>query len=91
MEMAAPDFVEPEICETDDAMLEREELELAALVPVAAASIAEPIPTPAPAPAPSLGAALIARGVVSKPPSAASDLLAPIRRMSQAERIALFS
>ncbi len=40
---------------------------------------------------PSLGAALIANGVISNPNAPASDPLAPIRRMSQAEKIAFFS
>lgn len=40
---------------------------------------------------PSLGAALIASGLVPHPGASAADPLAPIRRMSQAERIALFS
>jgi hypothetical protein len=40
---------------------------------------------------PSLGSSLIASGIVRRPHSAASDPLAPIRRMSQAEKIALFS
>jgi hypothetical protein len=40
---------------------------------------------------PSLGATLIANGIVRRPHAVASDPLAPIRRMSQAEKIALFS
>jgi hypothetical protein len=55
----------------------------------------QPPPAAAPAPAPamevSLGATLIASGVVRKPVLAANDPLAPIRRMSQAEKIAFFS
>lgn len=39
---------------------------------------------------PSLGASLISRGILSRPASA-TDPLAPIRRMSQAEKIAFFS
>jgi hypothetical protein len=39
----------------------------------------------------SLGSSLIASGIVTKPFASASDPLAPIRRMSQAEKIALFS
>jgi hypothetical protein len=39
----------------------------------------------------SLGSSLIASGIVTKPAALASDPLAPIRRMSQAEKIALFS
>ena len=40
---------------------------------------------------PSLGAAIIAEGIVPRPQLPASDPLAPIRRMSQAEKIAFFS
>lgn len=40
---------------------------------------------------PSLGAALISSGVVTDPRAPAPDPLAPIRRMSQAEKIAFFS
>jgi hypothetical protein len=40
---------------------------------------------------PSLGATLIANGIVRRRNQLASDPLAPIRRMSQAEKIALFS
>jgi hypothetical protein len=39
----------------------------------------------------SLGSAIIASGIVKKPAAAANDPLAPIRRMSQAEKIAFFS
>ncbi|MDP1585424.1 MAG: hypothetical protein Q8M18_18550 [Bradyrhizobium sp.] len=40
---------------------------------------------------PSLGASLISRGILSRPQPASADPLAPIRRMSQAEKIAFFS
>lgn len=39
----------------------------------------------------SLGASLIASGIVAKPVAPRSDPLAPIRRMSQAEKVAFFS
>jgi hypothetical protein len=39
----------------------------------------------------SLGSTLIASGILKKPTSPANDPLAPIRRMSQAEKIAFFS
>jgi hypothetical protein len=42
-------------------------------------------------PEPSLGSSLIANGIVRRPLASASDPLAPIRRMSQAEKIAFFS
>ena len=54
-----------------------------------------PPPAAAPAPVPavemSLGSSLIASGMLRKPVTAANDPLAPIRRMSQAEKIAFFS
>jgi hypothetical protein len=39
----------------------------------------------------SIGSAVIASGILKKPNVAANDPLAPIRRMSQAEKIAFFS
>jgi hypothetical protein len=39
----------------------------------------------------SLGSSLIANGIVRRPHASGPDPLAPIRRMSQAEKIALFS
>ena len=57
----------------------------------------EPVPAPAPLPAPappmgmSLGSTIIASGMLRKPAASANDPLAPIRRMSQAEKIAFFS
>jgi hypothetical protein len=62
--------------------------------------VVQPPPPPAAAPVPpvpvpavevSLGSTLIASGMVRKPITAANDPLAPIRRMSQAEKIAFFS
>ena len=56
-----------------------------------------PVPAPAPTPAPaaptemSLGSTIIASGMLRKPVNPANDPLAPIRRMSQAEKIAFFS
>jgi chemotaxis protein histidine kinase CheA len=47
--------------------------------------------SPEPAPEPSLGSTLIASGFLRKPHASHSDPLAPIRRMSQAEKIAFFS
>ena len=40
---------------------------------------------------PSLGATILATGLVTRPKTAATDPLAPIRRMTQAEKIAFFS
>lgn len=60
----------------------------------AATSSAAPtatLPMPSPMPEPSLGATILASGIVQKPRPAANDALAPIRRMTQAEKIAFFS
>jgi hypothetical protein len=46
---------------------------------------------PEPIVGPSLGSTLIASGILRKPSAPANDPLAPIRRMSQAEKIAFFS
>lgn len=59
--------------------------------PQAAQAAPLPGPTPAPHPEPSLGATIIASGILQKPRAAANDPLAPIRRMTQAEKIAFFS
>jgi hypothetical protein len=48
-------------------------------------------PTIQPSDQPSLGSSLIANGMVRKPNASPADPLAPIRRMSQAEKIAFFS
>ncbi|MGY8711468.1 hypothetical protein RAD16_37530 [Bradyrhizobium sp. 18BD] len=55
------------------------------------ATLPMPSPLPASAPAPSLGATILASGMLQKPRAAANDPLAPIRRMTQAEKIAFFS
>jgi hypothetical protein len=47
-------------------------------------------PSVEPSPEPSLGSSLVASGIVQRPRTA-SDPLAPIRRLSQVEKIALFS
>ncbi len=66
---------------------------LAAPEPPAAQASLQPSLEPAPKPVvePSLGSSLLASGLLHKPKHAASDPLAPIRRMSQAEKVALFS
>jgi hypothetical protein len=66
---------------------------LAAPEPPAAQASLQPALDPAPKPVvePSLGSSLLASGLLHKPKHAASDPLAPIRRMSQAEKVALFS
>jgi len=55
------------------------------------AALAAVPPAPAPAVEMSLGSSLIASGMLRKEVTAANDPLAPIRRMSQAEKIAFFS
>ena len=56
-----------------------------------AATPATMMPTPSPVPEPSLGATILASGILQKPRAPANDPLAPIRRMTQAEKIAFFS
>ena len=53
----------------------------------------EPVPEPEPEPAPSqsLGSSLLENGIVPRPRVSRPDPLAPIRRMSQTEKIAFFS
>ncbi|WP_025037444.1 hypothetical protein [Bradyrhizobium sp. DOA9] len=48
-------------------------------------------PLPASMPEASLGATILASGILQKPRAPANDPLAPIRRMTQAEKIAFFS
>jgi hypothetical protein len=50
-----------------------------------------PSPEPSRAPEPSLGSSLLASGIVRRPRASMPDPLAPIRRMSQTEKIAFFS
>jgi chemotaxis protein histidine kinase CheA len=91
LEMAEPDFSESESDEPASAASEIAELTAMTLQPAPVQQVAAPEPVAPPTPQPSLGAALIARGMVAKAPPTGPDLLAPIRRMSQAERIAFFS
>jgi hypothetical protein len=66
-----------------------------AAAPMASAIQASPQhslqPSLQPAAEPSIGSTLIANGILRKPLASESDPLAPIRRMSQAEKIAFFS
>jgi hypothetical protein len=107
MEMGAPDpfeadeIAEPVIEEAYVAEPSPVEPEIVAQLPEPMAAPIEPPaqPTPPPvaeaAPEPareiSLGSSIIASGIVRRPAVAANDPLAPIRRMSQAEKIAFFS
>jgi hypothetical protein len=87
LEMAAPDFDEGEIAEAHVMDVNSVEPDIVSQ----ADEPAVPLPEPAPIPQPSLGASLIAHGIVLRPVPSAADPLAPIRRMSQAEKIAFFS
>ncbi|MBR1129965.1 hypothetical protein [Bradyrhizobium iriomotense] len=60
-----------------------------AAAPTAALPMPSPLPTSSPEP--SLGATILASGILQKPRAPAIDPLAPIRRMTQAEKIAFFS
>src|SRR4051794_2905927 len=55
------------------------------------AAQATTLPMPSPVPEASLGATILASGILQKPRAAANDPMAPIRRMTQAEKIAFFS
>jgi hypothetical protein len=51
----------------------------------------QPAPEPVAESSPSLGSSLIANGIVPRPRTSRPDPLAPIRRMTQTEKIAFFS
>jgi hypothetical protein len=95
-EMAAPDTSddefdsEPTEMEFDD-LPAAEPQTIASSEPIAVApQMVPPAPQPAPAPEPSLGSTLLANGFLQKSASS-PDPLAAIRRLSQVEKIALFS
>jgi hypothetical protein len=71
----------------------RETAPLAAPEPLPVQASLQPSLEPSPKPdvEPSLGSTFLAGGFLQKPKPSASDPLAPIRRMSQAEKIAFFS
>jgi hypothetical protein len=58
---------------------------------LASATPSPAAPEPEPEPGPSLGSSLLANGIVPRPRASGPDPLAPIRRMTQNERIAFFS
>ena len=104
-EMAAPDPAETDD-PPDEESYEIEAAELSPAAPVIAAErpelqIAAPAVQPSPEPVDkpaaepsierSLGSSLIANGIVARPRTPRPDPLAPIRRMSQTEKIAFFS
>jgi DNA polymerase III gamma/tau subunit len=94
------DFDDPEMSQADQQAAQPETIALAAEVAVAPAmapAIEPAAPaavqpaqerTPEPEPEPSIGSALVAGGLLAK---TANDPLAALRRLSQAEKIALFS
>jgi hypothetical protein len=101
LEMAAPDPAEADDPPYDETG-EIETAEPPPAAPIIAAEMPElqiaapqvqPSPEPVDEPAiePSLGSSLIANGIVSRPRTSRPDPLASIRRMSQTEKIALFS
>jgi hypothetical protein len=100
LEMAAPDpsdIDDPPGTESDEIQV----AEPPPADPVIVAERPEPAAAPVQPPAvqhsiqpslqPTLGSTLIANGIVRRPNASAADPLAPIRRMSQAEKIAFFS
>lgn len=68
-----------------------EVMEQPAVAMAATATFTTPLPTPSPVAEASLGATILASGILQKPRAPANDPLAPIRRMTQAEKIAFFS
>ena len=104
--VAEPAMADSELADSmlDDTVLDDSVLDMAEAVtgPVAEAVAAPVVQPEAPAVAmaasqpahvgeASIGSAVIASGILTKPKLPANDALAPIRRMSQAERIAFFS
>ena len=101
MEMSAPDLDDVDDFESDDeALADMQSLADSAPAPMmatpakatpamVASAIAAPVMIETPAAPPSLGAALIANGIVRT--RATSAALAPFHRMSQIEKIAFFS
>jgi len=103
-EMAAPDpfaddieiaagevsFAEPVLAQPEAAAESTGPIAAQAEAP-AAPSPPHPVPAPEPAMEVSLGSTIVASGMLRRPGPPASDPLAPIRRMSQAEKIAFFS
>lgn len=82
------------IAEAAAEVMEQQAPAMAAAASFAAAPTATlPMPSPvsAPSPEPSLGATILASGILQRPRAPANDPLAPIRRMTQAEKIAFFS
>ncbi|GMP00280.1 hypothetical protein [Bradyrhizobium sp. TM239] len=82
------------IAEAAAEVMEQQAPAMAATANFAAApttSLPTPTPLSAALPETSLGATILASGILQKPRAPANDPLAPIRRMTQAEKIAFFS
>ncbi|MBB4368518.1 hypothetical protein GGD63_001297 [Bradyrhizobium sp. cir1] len=80
------------IAEAAAEVMEQQAPAMTATASFAAAPTATlPMPSPLSSPEPSLGATILASGILQKPRAPANDPLAPIRRMTQAEKIAFFS
>jgi hypothetical protein len=91
MEMGAPDLDEPEMGETAGVEAVTAEPDAASEPEIIAESAEASIAPEATIEAePSLGASILASGIVTRTPPR-SDPLAPIRRMTQVEKIAFFS
>lgn len=81
------------IAEAAAEVMEQPAPAMVAAASFAAAPATLPMPSPLPASMSdaSLGATILASGILQKPRAPANDPLAPIRRMTQAEKIAFFS
>ncbi|MBJ7405827.1 MAG: hypothetical protein JHD07_21960 [Bradyrhizobium sp.] len=81
------------IAEAAAEVMEQQAPAMAAAASSAAPTATLPMPSPLPASMSdaSLGATILASGILQKPRAPANDPLAPIRRMTQAEKIAFFS
>lgn len=96
-EMLEPQRAEPELMQAQAVTApiagpEAVHSDLMTLAQIAEMALApEPQQLVPEAPSPSLGAALIANGVIANPNAPAADPLTPIRKMTQAEKIAFFS
>lgn len=99
MEMGAPDPIDDDEIAEQAHFAEPEPVEHAIVAEVpepVAAPVAMPLQPAVEAVVPpavemSLGSSILASGMLSRPARPANDPLAPIRRMSQVEKIALFS
>lgn len=79
------------IAEAAAEVMEQPAMAAATFAAAPTATLPMPSPLSAPLSEPSLGATILASGMLQKPRTAANDPLAPIRRMTQAEKIAFFS